>query len=151
MKMKHIIIFLSLLTLLASCGRVKDKAKETINRSGKTVGETATEFFEGVAEGIDKTLQCELSLSESLVDKGLRTGKFSIENANGGRNNQLTVYLIFEKDFKSLVSAKAFDKNGLEVGRAKIDITGIADEAGYFDFVFDKKTYIEVRSKIILE
>jgi len=137
--------------LLASCGKVKEKAKETINKSGETVGKTATEFFEGVAEGIDKTLQCELSLSQSLIDKGLKTGKFAIDNADGGRNNQLTVYLIFDKDFKSPVTAKVFDKNGLEVGRAKIDVEGKANEAGYFDFIFDKRTYIEVKSKIVLE
>ena len=149
--MKHIILILSILMLLASCGKVKEKAKETINKSGETVGKTATEFFEGVAEGIDKTLQCELSLSQSLIDKGLKTGKFAIDNADGGRNNQLTVYLIFDKDFKSPVTAKVFDKNGLEVGRAKIDVEGKANEAGYFDFIFDKRTYIEVKSKIVLE
>jgi len=145
--MKHFISFLVALILLGSCGRVK----ETINKSGETVGKTATEFFEGLSEGIDKTLQCDLSLSESLTDNGLKTGKFMIENAEDGRNNQLTVYIIFEKDFKASVSAKAFDKNGLEVGRAKIDVEGKVDEARYFDFIFDRRTYIEVKSKIILE
>ena len=149
--MKHIISILAILMLLVSCGRIKEKTKETINKSGETVGKTATEFFEGVSEGIDKTLQCELSLSESLTDKGLKTGKFVIENADGGRNNQVTVYLIFEKDFKSSVTAKVFDKSGLEIGRAKIDVEGRADEAGYFDFIFDKRSYIEMRSKIVLE
>ena len=149
--MKHIIITLSVLMLLVSCGRIRENAKETINKSGKTVGKTATEFFEGVSEGIDKTLQCELSLSDSLIDRGVKTGKFMIDNAEGGRNNQLTIYLIFDKDFKSSVSAKAFDKNGLEIGRAKIDVEQKADEAGYFDFVFDKRSYIEARSKIVLE
>jgi len=137
--------------LLASCGRIKEKARETINKSGETVGKTATEFFEGVSEGIDKTLQCEISLSNSLIDKGLKTGKFAINNAEGGQNNQLTIYLIFGKDFKMPVTAMAFDKHGLEVGRSKIDIEGKTDETGYFDFTFDKRTYIEVKSKIILE
>ena len=94
---------------------------------------------------------CEISLSESLTDKGLSTGKFTIENADGGRNNQLTIYLIFDRDFKSSVTAKAFDKNGLEIGRTKIEVEGKADEAGYFDFIFDKRSYIEVKSKISLE
>ena len=147
----RIILIVSVLMLSVSCSRVKEKAKETINKSGETVGKTATEFFEGVSEGIDKTLQCEISLSSFLIDNGLKTGKFSIENADGGRNNQLTIYLIFDKDFKSLVSAKVFDKNGLEVGRAKIEIEKKADEAGYFDFTFDKRTNIAVKSKIVLE
>ena len=149
--MKPIISIFMVLVLLTSCGRVKEKTKETINKGGEAVGKTATEFFEGVSEGVDKTLQCDLSLSQSLIDAGLRTGKFSIENAEEGRNNQLTVYLIFDRDFKTLVTAKVFNKRGLEVGRAKIDIAGKAGEAGYFDFIFDKRSYIEVRSKIIIE
>ena len=149
--MKNIIFILSALMFLTSCGRLREKAKETINKGGETVGKTATEFFEGISTGIDKTLECELSLSETLLNKGLKTGKFSIENATGGNNNQLTVYLIFNKDFHSFVTAKTFDKNGLESGRAKIDIIGKANEAGYFDFIFDKRTNIEMKSKIILE
>ena len=92
--MKHIIFILSVSMLLVSCGRIREKAKETINKSGETVGKTATEFFEGVSEGIDRTLQCELSLSNSLIDSGVKTGKFVIDNAEGGRNNLLTIYLI---------------------------------------------------------
>ena len=149
--MRHVISFLVALLLLGACRGVTEKAKETINKGGETVGKTATEFFEGLSEGIDKTLQCELSLSDSLTGNGLKTGKFMIENAEGGRNNQLTVYLIFDRDFKASVSAKAFDKNGLEVGRAKIDVEGKADEARYYDFIFDRRTYIEVKSKILLE
>jgi hypothetical protein len=149
--MKYIISVLSVLMLLVSCGRVKEKTRETINRGGETVGKTATEFFEGVYEGFDKTLQCEVSLSKTLMDKGLKTGKIVVENANGGRNNQLTVYFIFEEDFMSPVTAKAFDKNGLEIGRAKVDVEGKTDEAGYFDFIFDKRSYIEAKSKIVLE
>jgi hypothetical protein len=149
--MRHIIPILAVLILAVSCSRIKERAKETINKSGETVGKTATEFFEGFSEGIDKTLQCEISLSQSLLDKGLKTGKFAVENAGEGINNQLTVYLIFDKDFKSPVTAKAFDKNGLEIGRTQIDMEKKAGEAGYFDFVFDKRSRIEVKSKIILE
>jgi hypothetical protein len=149
--MKQIITVLSLLMLLASCGKVKQKTKETINKGGETVGKTATEFFEGVYEGVDKTLQCDVSLSKSLLDNGLKTGKFAIGNVDEGRNNHLVLYLIFDKDFKSPVTAKAFDKNGLEIGRSKIEVEGKAGEAGYFDFIFDKRSYIEVKSKIILE
>jgi hypothetical protein len=150
--MKQAITLILLLALAVSCGRVKEKAKETINKSGETIGKTATEFFEGVSEGIDKTLQCEIILSQELQDKGLENGKFSIENApDGGRNNLLTIYLIFDKDMERTLTAKAFDKNGLETGRAKIEVTSHADNASYYDFVFDKRTYIEVKSKITLE
>jgi len=151
--MKQIIKLLTLLALLTiSCDRVKKKTKEAINKGGETVGKTATEFFEGVSEGVDKTLQCELTLSKDLIKKGLKTGKFSIENdSEGGKNNLLTLYLIFEKDLKAQLTIKAFDKNNLEIGRTKMKIEGKEGNAKYYDFVFDKRTYIEVKSTITIE
>jgi hypothetical protein len=146
-----IVVVLFVPLLLASCDKVQNKAKKTINKSGETVGKVTTEFFEGVHEGFDKTLQCELSLSESLTEAGLKTGKFIIENADEGKNNRLSVYVIFEKNFNASITAKVFDKNGLEMGRSKTIVTGNAGEAAYFDFVFDKKSYIETKSKIVLE
>lgn len=87
-----------------------------------------------------------------MQGKGIRTGKFSINNlSDGGANNLLTMYLIFDKDFNSPITAKVFDKNGLEIGRAKLDIENKAENAGYYDFAFDKRTYVEVKSKIRLE
>jgi hypothetical protein len=150
--MKHYPIFFILSILLSSCNGCKEKTKETINQGGEVVGKTATEFIEGISEGVDKTLQCEISLSQELKDKGLSTGTFSIQNDSaGGENNRLTLYIIFNKDFNADVSAKAFHKNGLEVGRTKTQISGKVSEANYFDFYFDKRTNIEVKSKITLE
>lgn len=145
-----------MITLLAiftiSCDSVKRKTKQAINKGGETVGKTATEFIEGVTEGVDLTLQCELSLSQDLLDQGLQTGKFSINNdTSGGNDNQVTLYLIFENDFHRVLFAKVFDKNGIEIGRTKLDVEGLAGDAGYFDFIFDKRSYIEVKSKITIE
>jgi hypothetical protein len=146
------IFILSALVLTTSCEKMKNKTKETINKGGETVGKTATEFFEGVSEGVDQTLQCELTLSPELNEQGLQTGKFSILYDSSGINrNQLTLYLIFNQEFNSEVLVKAFDKNGLEIGRTKKILEGAAGDAGYFDFQFDKRTDIEVRSKIIME
>jgi len=47
--------------------------------------------------------------------------------------------------------AKAYNKKGLEIGRAKIKVSGIKDGAGYFDFKFDERTDIKVRNKIVIE
>ena len=151
--MKPFFISLVLCALLIiSCNRVKQESKEAINKSGETVGKTASEFFEGVSEGVEKTLQCEVSLSQNLQERGLKTGKFTIENDTaGGNENQLTLYLIFDKDFKGPLVAKAYDKSGLEIGRTKLEVNRNAGDAGYYDFVFDTRTYIEVRSKIVIE
>lgn len=146
------LLLLPLIVLLSSCGRVKKETKEVINKSGEVVGKSATEFFEGVSEGVDKTLQCEIALSPLLSDKGVRTGKFSIGNdSDGGQNNRLSLYLIFEKDFSEEIFVKIMDKQGVETGRARLQIEEKAGNAKYFDFSFDKRTYIEVKSKIIIE
>ncbi|MBV7268002.1 hypothetical protein [Winogradskyella luteola] len=137
--------------VLVSCNGVANKTKEGINKGGEVVGETATEFFEGVSEGVDKTLECEIVLSENLLIKGLKNGIYNIENQPIGKNNKLTIYLIFNEDFDSDVTAKAYNKNGLEIGRAKANVSGKKDDAGYFDFKFDDRTDIGFRNKIILE
>lgn len=150
--MKKAIVLSMLVLALTSCNKVKQGTKEAVNKAGETVGKTSTEFFEGISEGVDKTLQCEISLSQSLKDKGVKTGKFSINSDSGSsKNNMLTLYLIFDKDFKGPVSAKAYDKNGLEVGRSQITADEKAGNAKYFDFKFDPRTYIEVKSKIVIE
>ncbi|MCT4643908.1 MAG: hypothetical protein N4A74_02895, partial [Carboxylicivirga sp.] len=75
--MKQLLFVVLTLSLFAvGCNRIKEKTKSVINKGGETVGESATEFFEGVSEGIDKTLQCEIQLSEELSVSGLKTGKY---------------------------------------------------------------------------
>ena len=144
----------AILTILlsASCSRIKEKTKNVINKSGETVGQSATEFFEGVSEGVEKTLECEIRLSKELLDSGVRTGKYSIKNdTNSANRNLLTIYLIFEKDFKQALTVKALDKAGLEIGRTYTQIDRKAGETAYYDFTFDKRTDIEVRSIIKID
>ncbi|MFT3740475.1 MAG: hypothetical protein QM786_17135 [Breznakibacter sp.] len=149
---KTIISLATTVCFLMACNQVSEKTKETINKGGEAVGKTATEFIDGVKEGIDKSLQCEIELAKPLIEKGIKTGKFTIEdNPNGGKNNVLTLYMIFDRDFKAPILAKAFDKSGLEIGRAKLTVVGKAGEAGYYDFVFDQRTRIPVKGKITLE
>ena len=150
--MKQLVTLLILILALTSCDRVREGTKKTINAGGEVVGKTATEFIEGVTEGVDRTLQCELSISESLKADGLETGKFTIQSDTvGGQNNLLTLYIIFNRDFNKSILVKAFDKAGLEVGRVKLPVDGKAGDAKYYDFLFDKRTYIEVKSKLTIE
>jgi hypothetical protein len=152
MSINNLLTLLVLAVLAGACGNVKQKTKEAINEGGEVVGKAGTEFIEGVSEGVDKTLQCSMVVSQPLKDKGIGTGKFSINNnTTGGENNLLTLYIIFDKDFEGDVWAKAFDKTDLEAGRSKVHINGKAGEAKYYDFAFDKRTYIEVKSKIVIE
>nr|WP_321235449.1 hypothetical protein [uncultured Psychroserpens sp.] len=151
MKSKLYILALSFCVLCA-CQRVKDKTQDTINAGGEAVGKSAAEFVEGISEGIDKSLECKIELSKTLLEKGLKTGKYAIEDSPaGGHDNLLTLYIIFEKDFKDIVYVKVFDKNGLETGRAKLEVEGQKGFADYFDFTFGKRAEIEAKSLILVE
>jgi hypothetical protein len=151
MVMKNISL-LSIIFLFLSCGEnIKEKAQETLNKGGEVVGETATEVLEGMREGMDQSLECDLVLSEELIKAGVSKGKFEVvSDSLGGSNNILTAYLIFNKDFSDTLYAKAYSKKDLEVGRSLVVVSAKAGDAGYYDFKFDKRTYIEVKSRIEL-
>ncbi|MFT7051503.1 MAG: hypothetical protein ACJAZK_002114 [Psychroserpens sp.] len=137
---------------LVSCERIKNKTQETINAGGEAVGKSATEFVEGVSEGIDKTLEAKIKLSPNLLKSGLSTGKFEITDSPfGGNDNLLTLYLIFDKDFDGILHVKVFDKNGLETGRTKLEVKMNKGSTNYFDFTFDERVEIEARSLIVVE
>lgn len=150
--MKTLIFSLALIGLICSCSRVKRTTKDVINQSGEVVGKGASEFIEGITEGVDRTLECEIVLSENLIEKGIESGKFTVGNDSiGGHNNVLTIYFIFNKDFNGEITARTVDKKGLEFGRKKLKIEGNIGDTKYIDFTFDKRTYIEVKSKIFIE
>jgi hypothetical protein len=133
-----------------SCNRVKEGTKEVINKTGETVGRASGKFLEGVSEGVDRSFDCEIILSENLKNKGITTGKFTISDSSG-RKNQLSLYLIFNKDFNSRITARVSDKKGLENGRSSVDVMAKANDARFVNFVFQPETDIEVKSKIYIE
>ena len=150
--MKNSITILALLFIILSCNKAKQKTKETINEGGEIVGKAATEFAEGFTEGVERTLDCEISLYPALTKSGLKTGNYFIgQDSSGGVHNVIRLYIIFDKDYKGTVTAKLFAKNGLESGRAKMEIEGVSGDAKYYDFAFDKRAHIEAKSKITVE
>jgi hypothetical protein len=150
---KYLLLIVILFIFLASCDSetVKTKAKNTITNTGKSLGRGTSQFFKGVREGVDKTLNCQIELSENLKTEGVSTGKFFINQSKGASDNVLTVYLLFEKNFNRKVSTKVYDRKGREYGRSSTIVEGKAGDAGYFDFVYNSRTEIEAKSKFTLE
>lgn len=146
--MKKLLTLLAIATLVCSCNKVKDKTKETLNKGGEAVGEMATEFTEGVTEGVERTLDCKVVLSEGLKAEGISYGKFHIENDSLGKDNKLVIYLITEKAYKGNLTFKVTDKKGVEFGRQQLALDTKPGAAGYYDVVFDPRTDIEVKSTI---
>lgn len=151
--MKYYMISLLCLVMVSSaCNRVKSSAKDTINKGGELVGKTATEFAEGITEGVDRALDCDIILSQELQEMGLKTGTFAIENnKKGGSDNVLSLYTIFNQAFEGQIKATTFTKKGLESGRTLQQVKAEQGETAYLTFTFDTKTRIETKSQIKLE
>jgi hypothetical protein len=135
--------------LTIACNNVSDTAKKVVNKGGEVVGETASDFIEGVGKGIGQSLDCKVFLDSTLIALGLENGKYSIlSSPNGGENNLLTIYFIFNEDFDREIKIVAKDKNDLEIGRTSKRIKGSKGSAEYFEMEFHKRTYIEAKSNI---
>ncbi len=148
MASKSIYILLSILLLFTSC-------RSCSKRLGDTLGESVGEFSEGVAKGAEKAFDIEVIFSKELKEKGISVGKVLLSSDtaanNAGHDNKLSIYLIFEKDYKGVVQVRVTDAKGLEIGRSKDSVDAKAGDAGYFDLIFDKRTNIDSDSKINIE
>jgi hypothetical protein len=122
-----------------------------MNKSGEVVAKTGSEFVDGVSNGIEKTFENDVVISEELKKAGLKTGKIVVNNSDSAQNNVITAYLIFDKEFNKNITVKIFDENNREYGRSSQKITAEKGEAKYFDFAFDKRTEIEGKGKLLFE
>ena len=145
------IVAITTIATVSSCNRAKEKAKQSANYAGAVVGRGSSEFIEGIAEGVNESFDCSLELAKVLKEKGLKSGKFKITTDSSGNDNVVSVYLIFDKDYKGQVSAKIFDSKNQEYGRTVAAVENSSGKAQYVDFVFDRRTDIERKSRILLE
>ena len=134
-----------------SCDWAKKKTKETVNKTGEVVAKTGSEFVNGVSRGIEKTFQNDVVFPDQLKMKGLKTGKIIIHGTDSTTDNILTTYLIFDSNLDQDITIKVISDEGQEYGRATQHITGQKGEAKYFDFVFDKRTNIDSKGKLLFE
>ena len=115
------------------------------------MAKTGSEFADGVTKGVEKTFQNEIVISEPLKKQGLQTGKIMVHGTDSTKGNILTVYFIFNNNFDENITVKLTSEEGLEYGRARENVKGLNGEAKYIDFVFDKRTNIESKGKIVFE
>jgi hypothetical protein len=147
--MKYLLIVFTM--TFVSCNWAKRKTKETVNKTGEMVAKTGSEFVDGVAKGVEKTFQNQVVISEQLKRQGLQTGKIIISSADSSTDNVLTTYLIFNDNFDQNVTIKVLNEQDQEYGRATQNLKGQKGEAKYIDFVFDKRTNIDGKGKLVFE
>jgi hypothetical protein len=134
------------------CGCSPHKIKENINKTGDAAGQAIGEFTSGVTTGVKKVIDAHVELNEVLKRNGIAFGKVAVTSDSAVENeNVLIVYMIFNKDYKGTMVAKAFDNKNLEMGRVRLNIEGKKDEAKYIEFHFDPRTDIDRDSKLTIE
>ena len=145
-----------------SCDRVKQKANEAIDSGARkvesaidsgaqAVGKTATDVVNSIDKGITKSSKIDIQFSDELKKQGLSFGKYYVRTDDAGNENTLSLYLISDADINRELSAKLFDKKGVEMGRTSVKVVQKKNGAGYFDFVFDPKISFEYQSQLVIE
>jgi len=137
------------LTVLFSCS--SESVKEKINKAGDVAGQVGGEFAEGIAQGVEKAFNAKVEVSEALKEKGIEAGKTTVSGDSGGTDNLLTIYVIFNRDFKGELMARAFDDDNKEMGRARQSVEAKALDARYLEFRFDRRTNIDSNNRLVLE
>ncbi|MDR1462989.1 MAG: hypothetical protein LBI68_07635 [Azoarcus sp.] len=116
------------LSALAGCG--DDSVSK---KTGSSISGAVVDFASGLGQGVDEKMLVVVEADSTLVDKGLTA---TLGKDRGTVDNQSTVYIVSEKPFKGVLSARALDKDDNEIGRAQTDIDLKEDDAAYVDFQF---------------
>jgi hypothetical protein len=115
----------------------------SLKKTGEKTGEAVGQFIKGASGGVQNSFNVEVKLSPELKAQGIELGKVIIANDTLGVDNLVSVYCIFNKDFQDTVLLKAYDNQKLETGRSRLVINARKDEAGFYDFAFDRRTNLD--------
>ncbi len=151
-------VFLFGIVFLSSCGCSKEEPAEEkksgniVGSAGDKIGQSVGNFAKGVKEGVEKVSGPQIQLSDALIASKITAGKAIINDTKEGKDNKLSIYLIFDSNAPlTTVIAKVYDNNDLEMGRTTIQVKPKAGDAGYYDFLFDARTNLDNDCRIVLD
>jgi hypothetical protein len=142
----YLLLFLCYGVMACNSSNVNDKIHNASEKAGKAVSEVA----KGVSEGVKSSFGVTITRVDTNSLKTIDIGKVILKSKDG-KDNMLSVYIIFKKDFSRRLMIKAYDNKGLEMGRIAQLVTGKKEEARFVDFVFDKRTNIDNNNKVTIE
>jgi len=143
--------FVLALLSFASCGRVKEEARDALNKGGELAGSAAGEVIEGMATGVEETWSVDVQLSDALKARGLTLGKVQVEADSAGRDNRVILYCASSLPFQDTLYALAFDQDGREMGRASVVIDLPPNGADVHMLRFQALTDLERKSRVVLQ
>jgi hypothetical protein len=132
---KNITILSITIALLVGCGKQGDKIAD---EAGDAVGQHLTEFTKGIGKGIDKKMMVDVAVKPEVYALGL-TNTFAKSLGLDEYKKGFTVYFIASQSVSNTLVARAFNADGLEVGRAKKPVVIEKDDAKYVTFEFDSQ------------
>lgn len=140
------LVAITTIATVTSCNKVKAQALYGNGDSDMALSHSVELSDATTVYGPEFTFE----LSKVLRDKGLQTGKFKIATRHSGSGEAITVYLIFDKDYKGPVSAKIFNIPALEY----TEVHAVAFQPTipiYNRPEFDERAGIAIRNKILRE
>ena len=132
--MRTMLACLALVALaVAGCG---DDDESLAEKTGRGIGKGATDLVKGMGTGIDEAMQVDVQLGPAMTEKGFAK---TVSKSTGMSTDKkgIVVYLTSKDAHKGALRAKALNKDGLEIGRATVDVDFGADDAKYVTFGFD--------------
>jgi hypothetical protein len=143
--MKRLWVIMCFGLLLFGCSKSEESLAK---KAGDKVGEALTDFASGMGKGIDKKMNVQVELSDSLVNKGISSTASKLDAIV---KKNLSVYFIATKPYTGKLTAKAFNEQGKEIGRASVDTEFGANDAKYVIFTFHEEMDTQLVAKYTIE
>lgn len=86
-----------------------------------------------------------VTLGTSIIDKKITMTSSNVEG------HKLDVYLISENEVSGEILAKAMNAQGQEIGRAKVILNLMKDDAKLLSFTFDSVLDLDLVSKYLID
>lgn len=131
-------------TAVSKKARFVEGAANALKNEGKEAVETASEglgeVIKAVNTGFEKSFNDITVEADSAFAANFEMGQCDKKYSDSNGGKKVVMYLIANKNYNGKAILKAYNKSNIEVGRSSIDIVMSADDAAYFDFIFDERT-----------
>ena len=129
-------LLFAMLVALSTVSGCSDSSKNDAGSIGKSIGKNVTEFAQGVGTGVDAQLQIKIELSEKLTQGGLSATVAKQQAPLNDPQKAISVYVISAQELNTTLIAKAYNAEGLEIGRAIANVSFNSNDAQYVNFAF---------------
>ncbi len=129
--------------LAAKKAKLVEGVGKALQDEGKTAAEAITrgssDVLRAAGKGFDQGLsQVKLAAHEGLAPRGIGATRAAVRKDQQTR--AVTVYVTLDQPFKGPLELRAYDTEGQEVGRSRVEVDEAEPTARYLDFPFDERT-----------